>query len=127
MSRSGSIREEERQKVKLVEKLRSDGGIGAALEKTNLRAADLQGVAFDQADLRGADLRWSNLRRAGLRGARMQDANLHGARLEGADMLGANIAGASLDCARLDPTTRLPDGTFWTPDRDLSKYGVKAR
>ena len=84
----------------------------------------------DEVDFRGANLGGTNLTgaylvRANLGGANLGGVNLTGANLGGADLGGANLSGANLleadlsgvigltpdqiRCARIDPSTKLPD------------------
>jgi uncharacterized protein YjbI with pentapeptide repeats len=110
---------------------------GANLIKANLHAAD-----FTAADLRGALLQnviapsaiffRANASRANLFGARLNNANLREADLKeailtDADLRGANLASANLERARVtsdsfDIETWLPDGVYWTPGTDITRY-----
>jgi uncharacterized protein YjbI with pentapeptide repeats len=104
----------------------------AKLQGADLPGANLQGAFLEGAKLQGANLWSANLRDADLIGANLQGAFLEGAKLQGADLIGANLHGAKLSgpnlfgtglmFAKFDETTRLPDGTYWTPDTDMTRF-----
>lgn len=77
---------------------------------------DLAGANLNRANLRGANLRSTDLR-ANLAGADLRIANLGAADLRGAYLIGADLEGAEFY-----ETTRLPDGTYWTPDIDMARF-----
>src|SRR5512135_3218750 len=93
---------------------------GANLGGANLGGANLGGANLGGANLGGANLTGAFLGGADLGGANLTGANLTGANLTGADLSGANLLGADLSgvigltpdqirCARIDPSTKLPD------------------
>jgi hypothetical protein len=111
---------------------------GANLQGAVLSKANLQGAMLGEANLQKADLRWSNLQDANLRYANLQGADLTEAHLQradlrymnlqGADLTGVNLQGSSkLHKAQFDEMTTLPDGTTWTPDRDLREFTQPAK
>ena len=84
----------------------------ALLEGANLQGAGLQGANLQEADLHGADLQGAYLWRSNLQGANLVRSNLQGANLIGANLQGANLS----------EDTKLPDGTSWTPDTDMTRF-----
>src|SRR5690606_22235625 len=93
----------------------------AHLESTNLSGANLR-----LAKLVGADLRYANLEGATLRVANLSGTNLYFANLQGANLRWANLEGAILgegrEQVKLDQTTTLPDGTYWSPETDMTRF-----
>ncbi len=81
---------------------------GAILKRGNLRGAILK-----NANLRDADFSHADLRDADLSGAHMACVNLCGANLTGANLTDANLWGAIFDI-----TTIMPDGSYWTPNKN---------
>jgi hypothetical protein len=63
-----------------------------------------------------------DLTRANLQGALLSDAYLPGASLLYADLRDAYLLHADLGGAMLNTSTRLPDGSHWTPDVDLRRF-----
>ncbi|GAB4530553.1 MAG: hypothetical protein OHK0046_51180 [Anaerolineae bacterium] len=123
----------------------------AVLRDATLRGANLSSANFGGAQLQSADLSTANLRETSLRGAFLWRANLAEALLmkadlRGADLFQADLRGAYLGEADLryafvgisetfdsdgrrartlfDENTMLPDHTKWTPDTDLTRFGV---
>ncbi len=110
----------------------------ADLEGTNMNGADLPDANLNKADLWGANLNKANLECANLTETNLEDANLNKANLWGANLTEADLDGANLSAAnlrhanlqdaiideitRFDETTRLPDGTYWTPGTDMSRF-----
>jgi uncharacterized protein YjbI with pentapeptide repeats len=107
---------------------------GLIFGASNLRGANLGGVNLQEAFLEGAELQGAFLVRARLEDsvlfyAKLQHANLFDACLQGAFLGGADLTGASLTNANfsgtiLDESTILPDGSLWTPEVDLTQFGV---
>ena len=106
--------------------------IAADLQETQLLRANLQdaklvhaklnqsilwGANFQQATMLGAELNGANLRCANLEGAWMQEASLKGTMLRD-----ANLQNAHLDDVHFSDKTCLPDGTFWSPETDLTRF-----
>jgi uncharacterized protein YjbI with pentapeptide repeats len=103
----------------------------AQLHGANLKGADLRFAIANNAQLEAANLQSSllfgckfqgaNLRRTKLQGANLVAALMWNADLKGAELQGAitkNEAGETL----FDETTILPDGTNWTPGRDMRQF-----
>jgi uncharacterized protein YjbI with pentapeptide repeats len=93
---------------------------GADLSDANARAAHLE-----RANLTGSKLARTNLARADLTGAILHNAildetNLWNAILYGADLSGATLRGVNLTHVKFDATSILPDGSPWSPQRDVS-------
>jgi hypothetical protein len=115
---------------------------GADLDRSNLNGADLRGANLQDALLNAANLHAANVIRANLQGAflslaHLQVADLRGANLEGAVLDSTNLKGADLRGARLlnahlhgaDLTgavfnhhVKLPDGSQWSPNTDLTRF-----
>ncbi len=98
----------------------------ANLSHANLGDADLRrvkalGADFRQADLRGCDLREANCRFADFRGADLRGANLVGAIFTPHAVMREDTLHWE---SPFDEQTRLPDGTGWTAEHDLSVFGV---
>lgn len=90
----------ERRELRHHADLNSANLLGAQLESTDLNGAILCNAVLIKSDLRHADLRRTNLRYARIKGAQ-----LHG--------------------ALLDEDTILPDGTRWSPETDMTIFGVQ--
>jgi Pentapeptide repeats (8 copies) len=83
---------------------------GANLTGANLGGVNLTGANLTEADLTGADLSGANLLEADLSGANLLEADLSGANLLGADLSGVRgLTPDQIRCARIDPSTKLPD------------------
>lgn len=104
---------------------------GAQLLQANLQDAHLESTNLSGANLRlaklvGADLRYANLEGATLRVANLSGTNLYFANLQGANLRWANLEGAILgegrEQVKLDQTTTLPDGTYWSPETDMTRF-----
>lgn len=116
--------------------LREAKAVYANLQETNLIGADMRSIDLVGADLQRALLVFTNLQHATLIGTKLQNAALVGANLQGANLQramlqGTNLEGANLenscfgeayDAAEFDETTILPDGTFWTPETDMTRF-----
>ncbi len=99
----------------------------ADLREARLHGANLRQVVLESATLAGADLTdaylaVSDLREADLSYSRLQSANLWQARLQGANLSYADLRDATLYGIEFDGRTILPDGTYWTPDRDMTRF-----
>jgi uncharacterized protein YjbI with pentapeptide repeats/O-antigen/teichoic acid export membrane protein len=114
----------------------------ADLQRATLDSAVLRGAIMPQADLRKAALRGAVLARVRLVSATLREADLHDAdlsgayclkadfrdadltqvNLSGADLTGALLTAAKLTGAQCDESTRLPDGSLWTPGTDLARF-----
>jgi hypothetical protein len=92
---------------------------GVNMWDVNLRGGDLHG-----ASLQGAKLERANLTRANLWNANLENCLLSDVTLEGADLFHAKLNGARLRHTEFDGKTRLPDGSYWTPESDLAQFGV---
>lgn len=102
--------------------LRSTHLSEANLQEANLRGAQLQRSALVATNFRDANLAEVNLRGAWLLDADLQNANLTLSWLEGASFNRADLQGAILAGADFSEVTRLPDGTYWTPGTDMSRF-----
>ncbi len=97
------------------------------LREASLTHADLWYAKMFNADLGYADLRYSKLGGADLTDANLRYANLCGATLENA-VFRTRLKGARIDETTIfDETTILPDGSFWSPDRDMAEFGAETR
>lgn len=101
--------------------------IGANLPRANLQNADLGSASLNRAQLPGANFADANLYAATLTGSSLHEANFSGADLrvadlKNADLSGANLTGASLSGAQWNESTRLPDGSMWSPETDLGRF-----
>lgn len=101
--------------------------IDSDLQRAQLGRADLRGAHLIDANLQGANLRGADLQDVDLTGANLQEVNLEGtnlryARLEGANLEGASLKFADLRGANFQASTMLPDGTYWTPDTDMTLF-----
>lgn len=98
----------------------------AHLQGANLKGASLEGVKLGRANLQAAKLWDAKLQGSDLVMAKLQGAELVNAKLQGADLYWANLESVDFGqwdwMAQFDVTTRLPDGTHWTPDADLTKF-----
>lgn len=79
-----------------------------------LRYVVQRNADFCHANLKGADLRESDFR-----GANFSYADLSGARLDKSKLTGANFSHTIMD-----ERTTLPDGTTWTHETDLCRFGI---
>lgn len=99
---------------------------GANLKNAFLSETNLKGANLVIAELQKADLILVELQKANLESAQLQDADLSGANLQGSILLNANLRNTHFGKgeyeAIFDRTTRLPDGTFWTPETDMTKF-----
>lgn len=91
--------------------------IRANLTKANLTKANLISADLTSAVLRNAELKKANFTEADLTGADLADANLMDANFESAILKDAN-----LDKAKFRFTTKLPDGSYWSDDTDLTRF-----
>ncbi len=116
--------------------------LGAKLDNTNLSDANLLGANLSHANLLGANLLSANLDNTklgnanltgtNLSGANLTLANLTSAKLRGTDLSYADLSYADLSYADLSYAkltdmkliirTKLPDGKFWTPDTDMTRF-----
>jgi hypothetical protein len=94
---------------------------GIKLKQASLRGAYLNNAGLEQAQLQGAILSAADLSDANLTGAVFKDAimdevDFSRATLDGADFIGVNLKNArnltreQIKSAKMDQTTRLPDG-----------------
>lgn len=106
----------------------------ANLSRAVLEEAQLLRANFTKANLTGANLDSANLNGAILCDADLSEANLTGADLTGTDLTGANLMDANLESAILKDAklesakfrfnTKLPDGSFWTDETDMSRFTI---
>lgn len=112
------------------------------MHRAILKQADLRLAQLDDADLSGAWLNEARLWQASLRNANLWQARLHGVNVREADLTGASlnearlsnadlreadlfqsdVQGANFKDAQFDEKTRLPDGSYWTPETDIRKF-----
>lgn len=103
----------------------------ARMMQSKLRSATLTGADFRNADLRQADFTNADLSMSDLRGADLYKANLRGVSLNHPQVV---IKGArrqrvtrgkpyhrQAGSAKLDGTTRLPDGSYYQPSEGLDQ------
>ena len=99
---------------------------GDDLSKALLMDADLAGARLRDAQLSEANLANANLCEADMTGANLRGANLTGADLRNATLVNTDFTGAILVRARLggslDRSTKLPDGTNWSPSRAMNDF-----
>lgn len=109
----------------------TDGSLnGAYLVTANLNGVNMWDTLLKGADLHGAVMKNARLQRVNFSGANLWNVNLAGARLEmvnleGADLMHADLTGVVFLSVELDRHTRLPDGEYWSPAADLSRYGIR--
>jgi len=126
--------------------LRGVNLVAANLHGAILERANLQSAVLNKVNLQGANLMGANLHNAVLSGTHLEGANLVGANLHSATLWEAKLwhnphpewpdgtnefhvflrqilvrDTASGDTV-FDDTTRLPDGTFWRPDTDMTRF-----
>jgi hypothetical protein len=120
--------------------------LDADLRRSKLIGAHLERCSLYGTNFSGADMSFVNLTSAVIFGADFSNADLRGAIFDEAALLGGtNFSGANLQHASLrnvrksapgmkisvnpnrfmivlDPETILPDGSHWSPDRDLREF-----
>jgi uncharacterized protein YjbI with pentapeptide repeats len=74
---------------------------------------DLSGSIFEHTDVTDAHLEYADLR-----DSLMSWMYLHGTNLKNANLKRARFSGTNID-----ETTTLPDGTTWTPDIEMRRFG----
>ncbi|MGF1459772.1 MAG: pentapeptide repeat-containing protein [Leptolyngbyaceae cyanobacterium] len=92
------------------------------LAEADLYESDLSVASLAKADLTNATLRRANLSQTNLVSAKLEGADLVEADLAGADLYKANLKDADLSAARFSTKTRLPDGTYWSPEMQLDIF-----
>jgi hypothetical protein len=113
-------------------KLKGADLIGANLEHTSFLMTDLRNADMAYAKLYNADLSFSklqktrfdfaNLENTDLDNSNLQEALLRDTILKGAKLHNVNLLGAHLKGAILNEETILPDGTYWIPETDMSRF-----
>ena len=101
--------------------------IGAILEGAQLSGANLTKANLSKANLSSANLSGAVLHNADFKEAILANADLTGADLAGANLMDANLESATLKDGKLDKakfrfTTKLPDGSYWSGDTDLTRF-----
>ncbi len=96
--------------------------VSAAAADVDLQGAELFSVILSRQNLSGANLQDANLGGANLQEAVLNDINLQGAWLHYTNLRGADLRGANLSDAQFNEESILPDGEYWTPDTDLSRF-----
>lgn len=100
-----------------------DGSLrGAYLSGANLTGADLQDADLQNVLLIAANLEEARLRGTDLRAGHLWRANLRGAEFLGANLLDANLEEAEIGGAVFDTHTMLPDGSYWRPGVDVTRF-----
>ncbi len=111
------------QNAKLIAaNLRNAEMILTNLTGSEMVSTDFRGACLHHAILVGSNLRDSSLQSTNLTLANFDNAILHRTQMQGAIMTGATLKGADLADAQFSPETILPDGTHWTPGRDLRQF-----
>jgi hypothetical protein len=98
--------------------------VAANLENVNLKQANLSNADMREINLKGANLDMTNLETAWLMDADLRNANFECTNLQGTKLLKANLQGARFKGVLLDENTVLPDGSKWTENTDLSRFGI---
>jgi len=96
--------------------------VGATLSGSKFYKADLREATFIDAVCHDCDFTLANLRRARLYRAQLEGSHLGGADLRGASLANARLEGANVAGCRMNRMTVLPDGSHWSPDRDLAEF-----
>lgn len=110
----------------------------ADLRKSHLGYADLRFTNLGSSRLNGAGMRGVDLRSAflgdiDLRGAFLGEADLSNSDLRMADLQDVNLLDANLydsfisEDTKFNLETTLPDGSKWSPERNLSEFGAETR
>ena len=94
----------------------------ATAAKVNLKESKLEKANLTGANLQGAYLNEANLTEAVLCECNLILTDLASADLRGADLTDARLYGASLESVKFGYSTKLPDGTYWNGDTDMSKF-----
>ncbi len=98
------------------------------LSRTLIHRAKMQNATFKYSNFTLAHLQLTNLTGTNLTGSNFTSANLCNTRLCGANLTGANLTDAFLGYTVIyDENTILPDGTHWSPERDLAEFGAETR
>jgi hypothetical protein len=92
-----------------------------------LTDGSMRGAKLTLADLTYADMGASDLRDVTFVGASLMRARLWASKLQGANFEGADLEGAWLmhplyGTAKFDAHTRLPDGSFYNPEKGLEQF-----
>lgn len=101
--------------------------VGARLVTANLRGMRMWDADLKETDLHGANLAQTRLERVNFSRANLWSVDLGGARLyhcnlEGADLMYANLTESTFKQVEMDQDTRLPDGSYWSPETDLERF-----
>ncbi len=96
--------------------------MGSNLEKAYLFAANLQNTSWVEANLQGVHLNDANLQDSLMWNANLQGAFLDRSNLCGADLLQVNLINVWLMETKFSSETILPDGSNWTPNRDMREF-----
>ncbi len=99
----------------------------ATMEGADMPVAIFRKAIMTNANLTAANLQCADLQRADLTGAIFYDADLSAAYLGNTILLDTDFLGANLECAdftsaKFRYSTRLPDGSFWDEDTDMTKF-----
>lgn len=96
--------------------------VAASIEDAVLIKNDLQDAIFTNARMDGVILAESDLRNARMQGAHLRYADFSEANVAGTNFRGAILDHAQFAAAQFSTETILPDGAFWTPDTDLTRF-----
>lgn len=94
----------------------------------NLHGSKIVGSYLEEAWLVSVDLRHSMLWASYFNDAQFYQSHLQYASFSSVDLRGANFDGAACEGAtfddqtKFDVDTKLPDGTFWTPETDMTRF-----
>ncbi|MEQ9031068.1 MAG: pentapeptide repeat-containing protein, partial [Aggregatilineales bacterium] len=94
--------------------------------RVNLSNSHIQDASFQRANLRGANLSGTHIERVTFTGADLTDADLTGMFII-KYMYERAFLVTNYSRVIFDETTILPDGTNWSPERDLAEFGAETR
>lgn len=92
------------------------------LEDAMLWRARFCGASLVEANFYNANLKEANFHQADLSASNLQRSNLKDTNFGGANLMNAKFYETNLHHARFDHHTILPDGSYWTPNIDLSIF-----
>ncbi len=90
-------------------------------------AASAQNASFWGGDFTGADLSRSNFANANLRRTKLNGVQLIRTNLTAVDLHKADLTDALIQDTDFDTNTILPDGSNWSPERNLAEFGAETR
>lgn len=150
--RKANLEDAQLQKANFVQaRLEYVNLINSQLQQSDLEGANLEGANLENAKLNEANLKFAKLRGCNLFKANLSKAELTYADLKGAILLRADLRGTVMltdntigiifggknqilkdvlidEFTQFDERTILPDGSNWSPDRDLAvEFGAETR